>query len=311
MTFGRFYNLCCVLIVVLITGCAGPSAEDLKGNEPPAISDPGEKGPSLRIITYNVSLREFLRTERARAVSQILVSSNADVIAFQEMTPEYYALLKSDTRFSETYRLIPGKAAWIKGRMVVASRLPVVSSRYYRLPGRMGRYAQRVEFRIESGGQNRPGNSRTFSLVNLHLESYLNDGPIRARQIRSISPLIKEPAIMLGDFNFGDEAKAEPERRSIPRGHRDLWREMHGQHPGLTWNQEENPLSLMFRFEGEESRRLDYIFLFEDSWKLQNVVLLGTEKVLKYRGKEIPPSDHYGVMADLQIPDTRSNSAER
>ena|GEM_PF-1563669 len=310
---------------ILSTGpvCTGPGTpnetrspvlpSDSSGNE----SRPNVSHLPLRILTWNISLREFLREDRAREVRRVILESKADVIAFQEMTPEFYRLLSSDAKFSENYRLVPGNPAHVKGRLVLATRLNVVESRYIRLPGRMGRYAQKAVFQLE-GGQDEAdsGSSKTpgdiairFSIMNLHLESYLEDGAIRASQIRRIAPFIQAPALVLGDFNFGDGPEANLERQAIPEGYRDLWKERYKVDPGLTWNQEENPLSLMFKFDGEKSRRLDYILLFEESWRLHEIQMLGRRKVLEYRGKPIPPSDHYAVMADLIVP--RSNPVSK
>ncbi|MBU43076.1 MAG: hypothetical protein CMN76_07665 [Spirochaetaceae bacterium] len=315
------WRLLIAAFLLSFSTCTGPEAE--VGPPPPSHS-PG----ILRIMTWNVSLREFIRENRAREVIRAILVARPHIVAFQEMTPEYYRLLEKDPGFSAIYRLVPGKAAHIKGRLVIASRIPVISNRFYNLPGRMGRYAQQTEFYMElpstqsgtgspsenahsgsssdsnaRGESGNPTDSQTirFSTINLHLESYLQDGPIRARQLQSIRSRLQGPTIVLGDFNFGDGPEAITERNALPEGYRDLWKEKHGSRPGLTWNQEENPLSYWFRFEGEHSRRLDYILLYENSWQLGDVFLYGREKVLTYRGKEIPASDHYAVVADLLL----------
>ena len=331
------------ILIILYLGILGPIAlctgsRGLDQNDaPPDSRAPEGAATELKVMTWNISLREFLREDRVKEVRRIVLTSQADVVAFQEMTPEYYELLISDPAFSNTYRMVPGNPARIKGRLVFATRLPVVESRYIRLPGRMGRYAQKTVFEVpvkkakadaraadypESQKSGQPGKSQKpmqsdhpadqnlqdrkqstvrFTALNVHLESYLEDGPIRASQIRRVIPLIRAPALLLGDLNFGDGPEAAIERESLPSGYRDLWKERHGSNPGLTWNQEENPLSLMFRFDGEKSRRLDYILLFEKSWKLQEIEMLGQEKVLQYRGKPVPPSDHYAIFAHLIV----------
>lgn len=279
--------------------------------DPTPFSD-SEFRSRVRILTWNVSLRDFLRKERADTVRKHILNTLPDVVAFQEMTPEYYDMLRSDSEFSSMYRLIPATTAAIRGRLAMATRLPLRSHRYVKLPGRMGRYAQILEIELdpEDNGQaeQSPSSEGTdtdskgphiLTVINLHLESYLQDGPIRARQLRFIAPLIRKPAVVLGDFNFGDGPEAGQEWKAVPPGYRDLWKEVHEDRPGLTWNQEENPLALRFKFDGERSRRLDYILLYESAWKLAGINLVGTEKVLQYQGEAIPPSDHYGVMAEL------------
>lgn len=311
------------LSLAALAVCSPPRAESIPvvPAEPP--------GPILRVMTWNVSLREFLREDRASQVKEHILKSLPHVVAFQEMTPEYYRILQSDPRFSEIYRLIPSHPQAMKGRLAVATRLPVVSNRAYPLPGRMGRYAQHTIFRIpleaanaagpygrdrngqaesrssheatEKRNHNEEGMKR-LSIINLHLESYLEDGPIRARQLKAIRNLVQPPSIVLGDLNFGDGPEAALERGALPPGYRDVWKEKHGSVPGLTWDQERNPLSNLFKFEGEQSRRLDYILLYEDRWKIRDVRLIGTSPVLEYRGRPVPPSDHYSVMAELQLP---------
>ncbi|MCB1170657.1 MAG: endonuclease/exonuclease/phosphatase family protein [Leptospiraceae bacterium] len=304
----------CFVIFVLFCSSFSSHCGRLAG-DPSAVADL-EARSSLRILTWNVSLRDFIRQERADTVRKHILNTLPHLVAFQEMTPEYYAMLESNPDFASRYRLVPSRPEAIRGRLAIATRLPLVSHRYAKLPGRMGRYAQIVEVEIEPAGAaenngqepsrkergTSSANPANLTVINLHLESYLQDGPIRARQLRFIAPLIRKPAIALGDFNFGDGAEARQERSALPPGYRDLWKERHGDRPGLTWNQEENPLALRFRFEGEKSRRLDYILLYESSWKLSNMTLVGTEKALQYQGEAIPPSDHYGLLAELLPP---------
>ena len=132
------------ILIILYLGILGPIAlctgsRGLDQNDaPPDSRAPEGAATELKVMTWNISLREFLREDRVKEVRRIVLTSQADVVAFQEMTPEYYELLISDPAFTNTYRMVPGNPARIKGRLVFATRLPVVESRYIRLPGRMG-----------------------------------------------------------------------------------------------------------------------------------------------------------------------------
>lgn len=252
-------------------------------------------------MTYNISIRDFMREERSRAVINEVLRHSPHVVAFQEMTPEYYDLLKKDKAFSLQYRLVPETEKAVRGKLVIAlsSEIRDYADQHVKLPGRMGRYAQIMRFRFIPREM---AEGHLIQIVNLHLESYLEDGPIRVKQLKAIRPYLKKPSIILGDFNFGDGPEAKPEKEALPDGYQDSWQLIYGSKPGYTWNQEENPLSDLFKFDGEKSRRIDFILFNADEWLVEHVQLAGTKKVLKYKDEPIPPSDHYAVVADFQVP---------
>ncbi|MCB1315428.1 MAG: endonuclease/exonuclease/phosphatase family protein [Leptospiraceae bacterium] len=243
---------------------------------------------TIGVVTYNVSLRSFLLDKRGPRIADMLSECNADVIALQEVTPEFFAILKHHPDIAARYTPYPADSRLIRGRLVTLSRLPVGHWQYHALPGRMGRVAQHLTFSTASGD---------VDFFNLHLESYLQDGPIRARQLLTLHGKYSEPAIITGDLNFGDGPEAAREHAAIPPGFQDAWRILEGDSPGYTWDQERNPLALRFRFEGEVSRRLDRILFRASDWLVASVDLIGTQPEFEMDGERIPPSDHYGVHA--------------
>lgn len=134
--------------------------------------------------------------------------------------------------------------------------------------------------------------SRRLAVATTHMESYLDDGPVRAKQLDAIFPLLEryDDAIFLGDLNFGD---GEPEEKRLRSEYVDLWLKLRPGQPGFTWNMEKSPMALKGSFKGEASRRIDRILVRSEVWVPEKVSIVGDDPITS--DGQVFPSDHYGL----------------
>ena len=139
---------------------------------------------------------------------------------------------------------------------------------------------------------------RRLLAATVHLESYLEDGPVRAAQLGEVFALLgkTEDAVLMGDFNFGDAE--EPDSSHLDREYRDVWKVLKPAQPGYTWNVERSPLAKRNSFPKEGSRRLDRILIRSSVWVPEAIRILGDSPVSEER-PGIFPSDHFGLCATL------------
>jgi len=151
-----------------------------------------------------------------------------------------------------------------------------------------------------------------------HLHYRLDDGVARERQVLAIDDAIRAlrssdspPQILCGDFN----ATADSDEIRFLRGlttlagrrthFQDAWLRLHrepgpgdGPAQGITWSSE-NELTRPLR-SLDIDRRIDYVFATSRKKDGRGTVLR-SEVVLVEREDGVCASDHYGVLADVQV----------
>ena len=127
-------------------------------------------------------------------------------------------------------------------------------------------------------------NDTRFNLVNLHLDSMINDSSTRRLQLRVIDNLFrgKNNVVLCGDFNFGD---AETDDYNLQREFVDPGK----QDKQVTYDIENNRLAAKTKFDNEKSRRLDRFYL------KANV------KILEYKVIKNQSSDHYPIFLKFEF----------
>jgi endonuclease/exonuclease/phosphatase family metal-dependent hydrolase len=139
---------------------------------------------------------------------------------------------------------------------------------------------------------------RKFAAACTHLSWKSEDTLTRCAQVRELVSAIGQsplPPIIAGDLN--DTPDSSPLRDLRQTGFRDLFESLHPGEPGVTWDNQ-NPFirghSIKFC-----DRRIDYLLaeprLLGKKPKLCSVVLNEPDE------KQIFPSDHYGVFAELDL----------
>jgi endonuclease/exonuclease/phosphatase family metal-dependent hydrolase len=251
----------------------------------------------LKLLTYNVLADPVYQKERIPKLLQLLARSDADIIALQEVD-SWFADILFTQEWVRNYH-VPRKRnkIVIAHEFLILSKYPIHSYIHKDLPGPQRRTLFIVTIKI---------NERIVSIGTCHLESLLDDGPIRARQLdRFFKYLKKTPdSFFLGDFNFGDGE--QPETDHLHPDFQDVWLALYPDNPGYTWNREISAMALHGSFPGEPSRRIDRILVKSDVWKPKDIVIIGNEPV-SAQDPYIFPSDHFGLLATLVFQEEEKN----
>ena len=309
--------LTCAVIVtptLLWVGCknAGKPAKPAKPAKSAKSAAPVTQR-RLRVVTYNVLADPVFKSLRTPAILELLYRADADLLALQEVAPWFLEPLLGHKGIRGRYHVTQRNGRpFAPGGQLILSKRPIAKVSWSVLPGRQRRTLLLVDLRI---------NGRLFRVVTSHLESYLEDGPTRARQLEDTFGRLKtaDDALFLGDMNFGDGE--QPETSRLDRRFVDLWSSLRKGQPGYTWNIPRNPLARVGSFQNERSRRLDRILLRSPRWRPAAIRLLGNRPVGKGRwfGRpfyrtgnpdideahqnglemEVFPSDHYGLVGEL------------
>ena len=271
-----------------LIGCGDRAAVAPNGlsERTPRVSD-GRTKP-LVVMTYNVLADPIEADKRLKAIIDIILSNQPDIIALQEVAPWFLDGLLNDSQVSAAYEGASfGQSNPAPGGQYILSRYPIRESKAIRLSGRQGRTAIVVSIDIDG----------VETLVaTTHMESALADGPIRAGQLGELFELVEgsNEAIVLGDFNFGD---GENEESRIPGNFVDAWNELRQGDSGFTWNIESSPMAKRGSFPGEQSRRIDRVLFRTATYRADEIRIVG-DKPISADGS-LFPSDHFGLVATL------------
>jgi endonuclease/exonuclease/phosphatase family metal-dependent hydrolase len=283
------------------------------GPEPAAAEDPRP----LRFVTYNVfhgGPSSGLRGDAAKLDQRLVLAARAlaelapDVVAVQEASSGLGRRNVAE-RLAErlgfeyvhapaTSRLFPMSALnWLAVHLInfsegpaLLSRWPIVGSEVYDLP-RCRRY---LDPRVMLGVVLRT----PWGDVNVYSVHTSND-PCQAKRIGEIVDVRRGrlPSIVMGDFNALESAPAIAALRQ-EHGFVDAFRALNAHEPGLTSRQ------MVGDPERTVRRRIDYVFVVRGNESPGRVI--GSRIVLDAPGQAddgsaLWPSDHYGVLADVDL----------
>ena len=276
-----------VVLAASIIGCGAKESQPSNNLSTP--KDSPHKA-TLTLLTFNVLADRVRLEERLPAILELLRNANADVIALQEADDWLFEALEKQTWFRDNFHATRTKGRLdAPGGQFIYSRFPIERWQEFDLPGFQGRTVVIAELRV---------NGQAMSIANTHLESRLEDGPIRAKQLEFIFAKLGEgDAALLGDLNFGDGAM--PETEKLPSEFVDSWTALRSQDAGFTWNVEANPMAKAGSFLGEGSGRIDRVLVRSTKWKPKSVELVGDEPISGKKGTFA--SDHFGVNAVLSF----------
>jgi endonuclease/exonuclease/phosphatase family metal-dependent hydrolase len=267
-------------------GAAPPASTERK----PSASESDGRPTRLRVLTYNVLADPVAVERRVPALLSIFRDADADVLLLQEVAAWFVEILEREGWLTD-YRAatIDGRLALPNGQMIL-SRFPIARSRARRLTGRQGRTVLISTITLAPGDE--------LVLATTHMESFLEDGPTRAVQLDEIfAELAGEtaPTLFGGDLNFGDGE--QPDTAHLDPNFVDLWKALHPNDPGLTWNIERSPMAAAGSFVGEPSRRLDRLLLRGSAWAAKSIEIVGDRSISG--DPWLFPSDHFGLVAEL------------
>lgn len=267
--------------------------------------EPAQAVSGLTVLTYNVLAEQTEQAASGRldALLHQIRDSKADVMAFQEAMPWFIERLRKQEWLAGFH---PGTddGSWkpMGGGLFIVSRYPIVEAEFFGLPSRQGRGVLVVDVKIPESGKR--DSARVLRIATVHLESFLEDGVVRAEQLKRVLALLRYAphALLIGDFNFGDTE--EPETRTLEPAGVDVWRAIYPNDPGYTWNIEKSPMAKAGSFPNEPSRRLDRILLRSPHWQVKTVRIIGNAPVSADR-PELFPSDHFGLSAGFVSSEAR------
>jgi len=247
---------------------------------------PGQEKKELTLVTYNILGDPVELKKRVPALLKLLQDANADIVALQEVVPWFSAAVVKE-EWARAYQMPKIKPEEAGGQWIL-SKLPIEKASVHKLPGPQGRTILIATLKV---------GSRRLDVATTHLESALQDGPVRAKQIDAILPRLRDAddALFLGDFNFGD---GEAEEKKIDAAYADLWKSLKPNEEGMTWNIEASDMARKGSFPGEKSRRLDRILLRSGVWKPKEIRMIGDQSINPEK-KDLFPSDHFGLVASI------------
>jgi len=243
---------------------------------------------SWSLVTWNVLADPAHAGQRVPGIMAELERLKPDLIALQEVAPWMLVDLQRQPFFRDYRLTVIGNRVSAPGGVFLAARTAVRDPRIVVIPSRQDRCALVADIEVTGG---------IIQVATVHLESFLEDGEIRAQQLRAVAAALAgaDEAMILGDCNFGNGE--QPETAAIPQGFTDLWSQLKGDVPGFTWDRALNPSANAGSFAGEASRRLDRIFLKSKRWQPAEMELVGVRPVAV--GGDLHPSDHFGVYLRL------------
>jgi tyrosyl-DNA phosphodiesterase 2 len=257
-----------------------------------AATAPATQPRRLSLLSYNILYDETHAKLRLAPLLKILGDSDADFIALQEVRPWHLKALQQEAWFRK-YQQIPEGLERPAGGLVILSKLKPVATLFRDLPSERKRGVLIARYVIDG---------RRLSVANVHLESPLEAGETRAKQLKQVFPLIRgsDDAVLIGDYNFQDDW--QPETAALEKGYVDVWivaRPDATPAEGFTWNMEVSPLARANSFPHEKSGRLDRVLIRSSAWKPVDARVLGNKPVDNWN-VDVFPSDHFGLMGVIE-----------
>jgi endonuclease/exonuclease/phosphatase family metal-dependent hydrolase/uncharacterized protein (UPF0248 family) len=260
---------------------------------------------TLTIASYNIlsDLHEAdkIQTDkRLPAILNELQQTNADIIALQEVTSTAIAAILATDWVKDYYLTEAANANNVKpyGNLIM-SRLP------FELVEHQFSGHKRVlvgKWRI---------NDRDIHLANIHLTSDRGENALqkRSQQLATVFGYFQQQSgdcLIVGDFNTRVN---EQDELVDYANFKDLWKELHPDEAGYTFDPQRNPLAMLMSLESKPAR-FDRILLRRDlasATHISAIDLFGCEPVRDTNGN-IFPSDHFGIRAVLVLEDTKPRS---
>jgi len=265
----------------------------------------------LRCLTLNLWGAEPPLALRMAIVAEGLRALRPDVVALQEVRevpsdlPNQAETLAQATGYHQVFAPATPVAGGLEGLAILA-REPIGEHGDLELP-----HARPDERRILLSARIRHGQGSVW-VHTTHLNYRLAHGKEREDQVQAIAASMagrstEAPQILMGDFNARPESdEIRWLRGQVTLGGRrtyfqDAWDRLHPGEPGWTWARA-NPYTAKLAFL-EPDRRLDYVFVTPMRGDGRGTIH-GCEMVFREPVARVFASDHYGLLAEVQIEPT-------
>jgi endonuclease/exonuclease/phosphatase (EEP) superfamily protein YafD len=213
------------LAIVLVVGTVTLGADWVPGI--PAVRD----GPTMRLMSWNLELG----SAALRSLPDVLGSTDVDVVALQELTPEAAAMIEADAAITAAfpYRLLVPAPGVVGMGLLSRFRLDELerTADPPTLAGELDIAGHAVRV---LNAHPLPGRIATVSPLRIPVAFDPSDRDADLRTIRTMADGLAAagaPLVLLGDLNV---APTEPAFDDVLRGWRDAHAEV-GVGPGWTW----------------------------------------------------------------------------
>jgi len=262
---------------------------------------------SFSVLSWNLWWRFGPWEERLPAIVETIRRLDPDVAALQEVWVTEDGSSAHHLAEALGYHVAVGHRLNLDGvgfGNAVLSRWPITDTATIPLPaGEVDHDEERLVLLAVLDAPFDP-----VQVYSTHLSWRHDESSVRQAQVRTICEAIAErrprpfPPVLCGDFNAepdSDEIRMLSGKAAVPVPglvFRDAWTAVGVEGPGVTWA-ESNPYA---RVEYEQERRIDYVFT---GWRRNDgrgrplsCRVVGTEAI-----DGVVPSDHYGVLAEIQM----------
>lgn len=260
----------------------------------------------MKVLTLNTWQKRGPWEERWKLAFEELIALAPDILALQEVFD--YDWAEEIQRRTDLPEFVAFQES---SGLVLLSRYPVLERELFTYRQKSPtedylRYAAAATLRTPSG---------PLGFFNTHLSYRPEDGAVREGQVRELLSIIDRKAggrdvLVTGDFNAAPDT---PEIRQMLEQGRftDAYGSHHPEDKGFTWCHR-NPYTLSEHNKVGESflpeRRIDYIF-----FRRMNVLskLRSVQVVLDQPSPSgVWSSDHFGVLAEFEVSDSREKAAD-
>ena len=265
----------------------------------------------LRFVTLNLWGENGPHERRLDLVGAECERLRPDLLALQEVRevpgrlPNQAATLARRLGLDHVFATATAWGGGVEG-LAIVSRFPVLASAHRRLP-----HATDAEGRIMLSAR-LAGPRGDLWVHTAHLSYRQHEGNLREDQVMAIDEEVtaraastEQPQIVLGDFNAVPDADELRWLRGLTTlgGRRvfyqDAWEAVHPTEAGITWARE-NPFRARMSWLGAD-RRIDYVLVTAARRDGRGIVRDARLVFDQPDGDGVYPSDHRGVMADVQI----------
>jgi len=243
---------------------------------------------NVKLLTLNIWFDSVEVVRRMEAIGEIISTENPDFVGLQEVTPEMFSILiRSEWAKRFTWSPPPPGAAYFcillcSYRQCKLKRVPFKNSV-------MGRDLVHTTVKVNE--------SQSLTVATSHLESMAQHGKTRREQlILSFGTLAEagEDCILMGDMNLKDTECSKDISKSQ---FKDGWSSLHDS-GGFTFDSSKNS---NIKWGKTFRARYDRIFCKLSNFELKTIRMIGTKSFPLPNGKSIHPSDHFGLVCELQL----------
>lgn len=263
---------------------------------------------SLTILMYNVLRYPSVSGEtRYEYIIDVILEAQADMIVLTQVSTVFFQKITNSDWIKDYYVISDPelqKETSLHVGVLLLSRFAPETTCFYPIHTRTSACFMYSAFSINKSNYLIGIISMDEGETERHLRFY-QWGFAKNTMDHMKTLLPNHTAFIMGDFVMG--AKSKENKYIMQSGWKDVWMEKHPKDPGYTLNPHENPLAHILYNKPTPLRRDRIYFDTSVQAAIRDVTLVG-KKVIpgeKYKGKDLYPSDRFGIRVTLNTPRAR------